>query len=373
MPTSGPRTGTDSPRLRRASNEQGFPSSNTLSSSPPRAWGGSLELGALAAYLDISIMVMGSEAFCIFGSMVTTAAHRRLCLWHEASHFELVTSDIPEWIWLRGHGAPPDTHYAATHFASMRGGGKRPRRAWQPLDPTTMQAQHPAIRTRREGPGLPENLMHAAATWAQFAMPMRRPNPGQGNCLFHAVSQAWQERGTHYGHLQVRADTIRAMRAHADEAFAGWDFTTPAPPEEEEHCPTRDAYMTAAGKPGAWAGHMELEALGLLYPTRPILVVGPRTPPTIFGNHRHALTPRREDRIALWFQGGHYELITSEIPEWLWQQVWMKGRDTPTRSTDNPVIEVARSSPSDPPDRISDTADDHPRQKEEGPRIQPPT
>ena len=70
-------------------------------------------------------------------------------------------------------------------------------------------------------------------------MPLRRPNPGQGNCLFHAVSQAWQERGTHYGHLQVRADTIRTMRAHADEVFASWDFTTPAPPEEEARRLTR--------------------------------------------------------------------------------------------------------------------------------------
>ena len=183
----------------------------------PGNWGGGLELGALAAYLDITILVMGPEAFCIYGSMVSTAAHRRLCLWHEASHFELVTSDVPEWIWLRGHGAPPSTHYTATHFASTRGGGKLPRRAWQPLDPTTMQAQHPAIRIRREPrPVLPENLTHAAATWAQVTMPLRRPNPGQGNCLFHAVSQARQARGSRYGHLQSQGGH------HSGHACARW-------------------------------------------------------------------------------------------------------------------------------------------------------
>ena len=103
----------------------------------PGNWGGGLELGALAAYLNISILAMGLEALAIYGTMDSTAARRRLCLWHEASHFELVTSYIPEWIWHRGHGAPPSTHYAATQYAGMRGGGKHPRRTWQPLTETT--------------------------------------------------------------------------------------------------------------------------------------------------------------------------------------------------------------------------------------------
>ena len=119
---------------------------------------------------------------------------------------------------------------------------------------------------------------------------------------------------------------------------------------------------------------MELVALGLLYPTRPILVVGPRTPPIIFSDPRHPLTPRQEDRIALWFQGSHYELITSEIPEWLWQQVWMQGGDDPTEPTNiPPVIEVAHSIPDNPPGQTNITGDGHPGQQEEGPHIRPPT
>ena len=325
-------------------------------------------------------MVMGPEVHCIHGSMAATAAHRRLCLWHENSHFELVTSDIPEWIWLRGHREPPSTQYAATHFASMRGGGKLPRRAWQPLDlATTLKtydAAHshvdvlgrggirrlPPMRSEREqilrqtrtrhsgGEALPTapptDPVGRVRHWIQNTRVRRHPNEGLVNCLFLAASQALTEQGYARNHLDLRQEVTRYIQAHADALIHTWDWQIPEAPGTARPCQDSNEYLEALRQPGAWGGSLELAAMASMFPNKAIMVLGPHSHPTVLGDRQRSVTTTG-NRIALWYQGGHYEMISSEIPGWIWGLLWEEG--APHADPVDPPPEAPMEPPLDEP------------------------
>ena len=109
------------------------------------------------------------------------------------------------------------------------------------------------------------------------------------------------------------------MRHHTEEVLHAWDYETPEPISSP--CHSFADYFEAAAQPGAWAGDVELVALGKVFPSHPILVLSPGGTPVVFGDRTLPL-PRLENRIALWLQGGHFELLSQPVPEWIWSALW---------------------------------------------------
>ena len=177
----------------------------------------------------------------------------------------------------------------------------------------------------RPGPSkegvLPElsDQLRAVWKWTQDSVLMRHPNPGAGDCLYHAMAQALATTGDPTTQGRLRKDTVEYMRHHTEEVLHAWDYETPEPISSP--CHSFPAYLEAAAQPGAWAGDVELVALGKMFPSHPILVLSPGGTPMIFGDRALPL-PRMEDRITLWLQGGHFELLSSPVPEWIWSALW---------------------------------------------------
>ena len=146
-------------------------------------------------------------------------------------------------------------------------------------------------------------------------------NPGEGDCLFHAMSQALERHGLHIPHLRLRRDTARYMQEHPEQVLDRWDGRTPDHPQHATSCETFEAYIRAIQQPGAWAGEMELIALSHMFPAHPILIIGTQSPPIAFGSRERALSPPPR-RMVFWLALGHFELVTTPIPEWIWQIVW---------------------------------------------------
>ena len=61
-----------------------------------------------------------------------------------------------------------------------------------------------------------------------------------------------------------------------------------------------------------------------VFPNKAIMVLGPHSHPTVLGDRQRSV-PTTGNRIALWYQGGHYEMISSEIPGWIWGLLWEEG------------------------------------------------
>jgi len=47
----------------------------------------------------------------------------------------------------------------------------------------------------------PKDPVGQVKAWVWDEEPSRRWNPGQGDCMFHAVAQAWENSGAAYDHL----------------------------------------------------------------------------------------------------------------------------------------------------------------------------
>ena len=132
-------------------------------------------------------------------------------------------------------------------------------------------------------------------------------------------------------HLEVRRRITEYITTNRVTLLEQWDGFTPDRPDRQRRC-TFTEYLDMIGRPGAWGGELELQALGRLHPDRPVLVLGPQSPPTAFGDRAIPLPPAT-CRIALWLEAGHIELITSHVPDWVWQSVWQAGRPQPEQET----------------------------------------
>ena len=89
---------------------------------------------------------------------------------------------------------------------------------------------------------------------------------------------------------------------------------------------------------------MELLALSSLLNGMPILVLGPGSDPTAVGDRARPFPLHDDGRIALWFSGGHYEFILSDLPGWMWQAVWRDGdpeHAQGTTSVPHPAMPIA--------------------------------
>ena len=137
--------------------------------------------------------------------------------------------------------------------------------------------------------------------WAWNSMLLRDPNPGQGDCLFHAMAQALASFGNPTPQEHLRRNTADYMLRHPDEVLHAWDRKTPE--VYPQGCTSFAAYLATIAQPGAWARDVELVALGKLHPSPPILVLIPGATQVAFGDRSLPL-PRPQAQINLWLTGG---------------------------------------------------------------------
>ena len=144
------------------------------------------------------------------------------------------------------------------------------------------------------------------------------PNPGEGNCLFHAIADSLPTRGDGRRHQSLRDDMVSYMSNESSALEQLWDGTTPRTLSEVPPCHSFREYLHLLRQPGTCTGELELVALGRLL-QRPILILRQDHPPLLFG--RHATTPR-DQGIAIWFHLGHFEGILETIPPLIWATAW---------------------------------------------------
>ena len=209
---------------------------------------------------------------------------------------------------------PYDATQQQTHPRLDRGGAVPRRKTSHALDLTmdptgtaTSGADQPELVTIRK--------------WIGQSDFGRRSDRGEGNCLFYAMAHALSGRGIRRTHVQLRAETTRYIRDNAQDVIHAWDRRMPEAPATARPCRSMEVYLEAIAKRGAWGGEMELLSLSRLFPDYPILVIGPRVTPAIFAD-RDRQSPPIANRVALWLESGHYELITSGVPSWAWDTVW---------------------------------------------------
>ena len=180
--------------------------------------------------------------------------------------------------------------------------------------------------------------------WIGESVMIRQPDPGNGDCLFHSVAQGFARQGIHRTHDRLRQETVQHIQQNAAEIAKAWDHHTPAAPGNSVPCSSIEEYIRLVSQPGAWAGNMELLAISRIHPDHPMLTIGPRTQPTALGNRQQVPPPPR-NRISLWLANGHYELLTSIVPEWVWITVWDAGQDTQEQVKTDQTLPPAREDP----------------------------
>ena len=111
---------------------------------------------------------------------------------------------------------------------------------------------------------------------------------------------------------------------------------------------TWEEYTTAIRLPGAWGSPLELQVLTRIYPEVSFLILGPGMKPcTICAQYQSP--PDEANRIDLWLEGGHYELLRATVPLWVWEMVWTFDTErNATRVADVGVITVPDTPPSCP-------------------------
>ena len=133
---------------------------------------------------------------------------------------------------------------------------------------------------------------------------VRVPNPGKGDCLFYALSEALPGNK---GCLVLRASMVAHMRRHSARYEGYWNAT--APTREETHMDSWSAYLDALALTGAWTSCLEIWAVAVHFDC-PILMFSPTMPPQVFNREG-----KKHGPFMLWFEAGHFELVKGEIPQ----------------------------------------------------------
>eukprot|EP00435_Cladocopium_sp_Y103_P014573 s2085_g3.t1 len=87
------------------------------------------------------------------------------------------------------------------------------------------------------------------------------PNAGQGNCLFHALSDACKIQGQSKGHGVLRAMAVIHLRKYKEAYEIAWDMCTPDAEEKPMDAADFDKYLDLVAMEGAWGGGLEITAI----------------------------------------------------------------------------------------------------------------
>ena len=90
------------------------------------------------------------------------------------------------------------------------------------------------------------------------------PNAGNGNCLFHALSDAFHLKGQSKGPGVLRAMAVTHLLKYRDAHFHSWDRCTPDEHQGAMQESDFDKYLDAVAADGAWGSAWN----SLVLPTR---------------------------------------------------------------------------------------------------------
>ena len=123
--------------------------------------------------------------------------------------------------------------------------------------------------------------------------------PGDGACLFHAFKEAFSQISEKcLNSRALRAEVVTHMTRYKEHYSQQWSGFDP----KGEKCKDFDTYLSLIAAEDAYAGDIEVAALGRLYDVK--IVVVPKVlayPPVAF----HVKQQKRV--IALWFSGNHFD------------------------------------------------------------------
>lgn len=133
--------------------------------------------------------------------------------------------------------------------------------------------------------------------------------PGDGNCLFHAMSRGIAKitKDEPKGASELRAEVVSHLRRHEDKYIKDWCNEMP----DGTIAPSYEAYLQAVAKDNVWAGVTELAALARMFDTR-IIVFTLRMLDEPFVFHQK----QKKHVIALVFDGMHYDLLVPDKKEY---------------------------------------------------------
>ena len=144
----------------------------------------------------------------------------------------------------------------------------------------------------------------------------RVPNPGEGNCLFHALAQAETKPGKIRSHRQLRAFLNAYLRKHQTKFAEFWDHIGP---DDKPMAGDFSDYITAIGKDKAWGGYLELAAYAEAT-NKPVLVVHTKD------NVVHSFNASsHNEAVCLIFETQHYELLLTQDCDL--QTIWQRAED----------------------------------------------
>ena len=144
----------------------------------------------------------------------------------------------------------------------------------------------------------------------------RVPNPGEGNCLFHALAQAETKPGKIRSHRQLRAFLHAYLKKHQTKFDEFWDHVGP---DDKPMTGDFSDYLKAIGKDKAWGGYLELAAYAEAT-NKPVLVVHPKD------NVVHSFNASsHNEAVCLVFENQHYELLLTQDCDL--QTIWQRAED----------------------------------------------
>ena len=131
------------------------------------------------------------------------------------------------------------------------------------------------------------------------------PNAGQGNCLFHAVSDACKLVGQSRGHGVLRAMAVTHLRKYKDAYEPAWDMSTPDAEETKMDAGAFERYLDLVAEEGSWGGALELTALANTLNMKIRVKTGDNT--YVFNN------AGQKGTLNLNFAHKHYEALKGQI------------------------------------------------------------
>ena len=131
------------------------------------------------------------------------------------------------------------------------------------------------------------------------------PNAGQGNCLFHAVSDACKLVGLSRGHGVLRAMAVTHLRKYKDAYEPAWDMTAPDAEEKAMDAAAFERYLDLVAEEGAWGGALEITALANTLNMKIRVKTGDNT--YVFNN------AGQKGTLNLNFAHKHYEALKGQI------------------------------------------------------------
>ena len=256
-----------------------------------RGWSFRASRSDQASHLELQVGQCRINASCDFGRVhrrtrVPIAAERRVVFSGKG------TGDPP----TRGSQSSFGHVRSSAGFGSSKGSEPSPmdtevaggKREGSPV----AKPEHSAKKPKTDEAPLPEGLSVV-------------PNAGNGNCLFHALSDAFFLKGQSKSPGVLRAMAVTHLRKYRDAYFHSWDRCTPDEKQVAMQDSEFDKYLDAVAAEGAWGSALELTAVANTCDFMIRVVSAKGTYVFNAGGKKGALTLR--------FHSQHFEALKGEV------------------------------------------------------------